>query len=284
MTDGSMNVWQRKLQNILGWGAALGLMGILAYPAAKWLVVQWLSNDYYSHGLLVPLVSAYFAWRAQRQRRDESAPANAALALLIGGAALYLIGEALAASYLSALALIALLGGLIGFLGSREMLRRLAFPLIYLVLAVPFPFVDGLAVGMGALTAGWASALARLLGVPAVNEGAQVTLPTCSLVVGAPCSGVRSLVSLLALATVWAYVVRGSRAARLALLIVAVPLAALTNLLRVTSLLWVADRWGVETALHYYHDFSGPVFFALGLAGLLAASWGLKCRDLRSDI
>jgi exosortase len=279
-----MDVRQGRLENAVGWGVALALMGLLTYPVGRWLVGQWLTNEYYSHGVLVLLVSAYLVWRVLRSGRAASVPADAALVFLGSGAGVYVVGEALIARYLSALGLILLAGGLVGFLGSRETLRRLAFPLAYLVFAVPFPFVDSLAVRMGTLTAGWATVLVRGLGVTAVNEGGQVRLPSCSLVVGAPCSGVRSLVALLALAAVWAYVVRGPRLARIALLALAVPLASLANLLRVTSLLWVADRWGLETAQRYYHDFSGPVFFTLALVGLLAVSWGLRCRDLRSDI
>lgn len=284
MKGSFVNLRPRGLQNIVGWGAALALMGFLAYPVGRWLVGQWLTNEYYSHGALVLLVSAYFTRRALRRNRTVSAPVNTALALLSGGAGLYLLGEALVARYLSALALILMAGGLIGFLSGRETLRRLAFPLAYLVFAVPLPFVDSLAVTLGALMARWATLLAWALGVPAVSEGGRVTLPTCSLTVGAPCSGVRSLVALLALAAVWAYLVRGPWPARIALPVAALPLAALTNLLRVTSLLWVADRRGAETALHYYHDFSGPVFFGLALIGLLGVSWGTGCRDLRSDI
>jgi exosortase len=279
-----MELRQHRWHDVLGWGIVLALTVLLTYPVGRWLVGQWLTNDYYSHGLLVPLVSAYLAWRAWRKNRTVPAPSSAALVLLGGGAALFLAGEALAARYLSAMALILIAGGLVGFLSGRETLQRWAFPLAYLVFAVPFPFVDSLAVTMGTLTASWATALVQGLGVAAVNEGGRVTLPTCSLVVGAPCSGVRSLVSLLALAAVWVYLVQGSRLARIALLAAAFPLASLANLLRITSLLWVANQWGVEVALRYYHDFSGPVFFALALAGLLCTSWGLGCRDLRSDI
>jgi exosortase len=279
-----MDLRQHRLHNVLGWGIVLALTVLLTYPVGRWLVGQWLTNDYYSHGLLVPLVSAYLAWRAWRKNRAVPVPSNAALILLGLGAGLFLTAEALAARYLSALALILIAAGLIGFLSGRETLRRMAFPLAYLVFAVPFPFVDSLAVTMGTLTAGGATLLVQALGVAAVNEGGRVTLPTCSLVVGAPCSGVRSLVSLLALAAVWAYLVQGPWLARLALLAAVLPLASLANLLRITSLLWVANEWGMTVALRYYHGFSGPIFFVLALAGLLGLSWGLGCRDLRSDI
>jgi exosortase len=281
--DARMNLPSSRHRAVIGWAAAAVLLGVLAYPVVRWLVTQWLTNEYYSHGFLVPLVSGYFGWRALRRSAHATAPSNGALALLGAGMGLYLLGAWLAARYLSALALIPMIGGVVGYLRGPEALKRSAFPLAYLLFAVPLPFVDGLAVWLGTLTADWATVLVRLLGVSAVNEGGRVTLPSCSLVVGAPCSGVRSLVALLALAAVWAYVVRGNRPARAALLAAAAPLAALTNLLRITSLLWIAERWGVDAALTYYHNFSGPVFFALALAGLLGLSWGLKCRDLRSD-
>jgi hypothetical protein len=47
--------------------ASTGLIGILLlalfYPTLKWLLGEWLGNDYYSHGPLVPLISAFLAWR-----------------------------------------------------------------------------------------------------------------------------------------------------------------------------------------------------------------------------
>jgi len=273
-----------RWQDTIGWVITLIPLGLLAYPTVRWLVSQWLTNEYYSHGPLVPLVSAYLGWRALRQRSTAPTTASTTPILLVVSAGLYLLAEVMAADYVAALALIGLIGGVIGFLQSRTTLQRLAWPLAYLIFGVPFPFIDQLAVQMGSLTAAWATRAVQLLGVAAVNEGGQVTLPSCSLVVGAPCSGVRSLVALLALAAVWAFTVRGPRLIRIGLLLAAIPLAALSNLLRITSLLWVAERWGVETALSYYHDVSGPLFFALALAGLLALSWGLKCRDLRSDI
>ncbi|MFZ5916942.1 MAG: exosortase/archaeosortase family protein [Chloroflexota bacterium] len=273
-----------RWQDTIGWVITLIPLGLLAYPTVRWLVSQWLTNEYYSHGPLVPLVSAYLGWRVLRQRSTAPITGNPTPILLVVSAGLYLLAEVMAADYVAALALIGLIGGVIGFLQGRTTLQRLALPLAYLVFGVPFPFIDQLAVQMGSLTAAWATRAVQLLGVAAVNEGGQVTLPSCSLVVGAPCSGVRSLVALLALAAVWAFTVRGPRLTRIGLLLAAIPLAALSNLLRITSLLWVAERWGVETALSYYHDVSGPLFFALALAGLLALSWGLKCRDLCSDI
>ncbi len=228
-------------------------------------------------------MAGYLAWR-RRPAGNLSSPSNWGLLGLGGGLAGYLAATAWRAPFLSALAFIVVLGGLVWFLLGDEALRRWLFPLAYLILAVPLPFVDAFATYLQGLTAQSATALVRLLGVPAVSEGGRITMTGCSLVVGAPCSGMRSLVALLALAAVLAYLLRGSWLRRGILLALAVPLAAAANVLRVLSLLLVAERWGEDIALRYWHTLSGPVFFMAALGLLIAASWGLGCREIRSDI
>jgi len=200
---------------------------------------------------------------------------------IVGG---YLVASALRAPFLSALAFIVVLGGLVDFLLGDEALRRWLFPLAYLGFAVPLPFIDAVVIQMQSLTAQAATALVRAMGVPAVSEGGRITLTSCSLVVGAPCSGMRSLVALLAVAAVLAYLLRGSWLRRGALFVLAAPLAVAANVIRVISLLLVANGWGEEAALRYWHTFASPLFFLAALGLLIAASWGLGCREIRADI
>ncbi|MDH7473716.1 MAG: exosortase/archaeosortase family protein [Anaerolineae bacterium] len=263
--------------------AISALLLLLFWSTFYWLWWNWRTNEYYSHGPLIPLVAGYLAWR-RRPQGNSSSPSNWGLLGLGGGLAGYLAGMALRAPFLSALAFIVVLGGLVWFLLGDEALRRWLFPLAYLILAVPLPFVDAFATYLQGLTAQAATALARLLGVSAISEGGRITLTSCSLVVGAPCSGMRSLVALLALAAVLAYLLRGFWLRRGILLGLAVPLAVVANVVRVLSLLLVADRWGEDMALRYWHTFSGLMFFMAALGLLIGAGWGLGCREIRSDI
>ena len=58
------------------------LAALLLFPTLRWLANEWWSNDYYSHGVLVPLISGYFAWRLLP--RGERRPSNLGLFLLDG--------------------------------------------------------------------------------------------------------------------------------------------------------------------------------------------------------
>lgn len=277
-----------KMFRKLNWQAlaalAMGVLLLLAFwPTFHWLWWSWRTNEYYSHGPLIPLVAGYLAWR-RRPQENQSSPSNWGLLGLGGGLAGYLAATVLRAPFLSALAFVVVLGGLVWFLLGEEVLRRWLFSLAYLILAVPLPFVDAFATYLQGLTAQAATASVRLLGVSAISEGGRITMTSCSLVVGAPCSGMRSLVALLALAAVLAYLLRGPWPRRGVLLGMSIPLAVAANMLRVLSLLLVADRWGEDIALRYWHTLSGSVFFIAALGLLIVASWVLGCREIRSDI
>ena len=263
--------------------AIAALLLLLFWPTLRWLWWNWRTNEYYSHGPLVPLVAGYLAWR-RRPTGSSSSPSNWGLLGLGVGLSGYLAATALRATFLLALAFIVVLGGLVWFLLGDETLRRWLFPLVYLVFAVPLPFVDAVTIHLEGFTAQAATALVRLVGVPAASEGGRITLASCSLVVGAPCSGIRSLVALLAVAAVLAYILRGSWLKRGALFVLAAPLAVAANVIRVLSLLLVANGWGENAALRYWHTFAGPLFFVAALGLLIATSWGLGCREIRSDI
>jgi len=259
-----------------------GLLLVLAYPMLPWLVNEWLTNDYYSHGWLVPPVAAFFAWR--QWPRGERHPANVGLIPLGAGLAGYLIALLNKTYFLAALALIALLAGLVWFFLGAQALRRLAFPLGFLIFMVPLPFVERASLPLQLLTGSCSTALARGLGVEAMVRGAQVTLPHVDLVVGAQCSGLRSIVALFTLVAILVYVLQGPWWGRLLLALSAIPVAILGNIFRVASLLLVADTWGAGAGMRYYHDYSGLVFFLFAFALLLLLSRAFRCREIRADI
>ncbi len=262
--------------------AIAGLLLALYWPTLRWLASEWSSNDYYSHGPLVPLVAAFFAWR---QRAGLVAkPSNRGLWGLGMGLALYLIAAWLRAPFVSAFSLIVVLAGLVLFLLGVPALRRLSFPLAFLCFMIPLPFVEAASAPLQSFTAHYATRLVQILGVPATNQGGQVTLAGSSLVVGAPCSGLRSIVAMLTLAAVLVFVVDGRWPGRVGLAVAAVPVAAVANVLRVGSLLLVAHAFGEEAGLRYYHDLSSPAFFLAAFGLLIGVGWVLGCRGIRSDI
>lgn len=268
-------------RNLLGALLLALILAVLFWPTLQWLVNAWFDNEYYSHGVLLPFVSAYLLWNQRHILSRPHAPAGIGLAMTGLGLAIHLGSLLWSAYYLSALALVLVLAGLAIACYGLPALRKLGFPLAFLTLAVPLPFVPVIATYLQVLTAENSTNLSHLFGVPAVNLGGEVRLPGGSLVVGAPCSGMNSLITLITLSTLFIYVMQTSWRAIAALVALVIPLAIAGNTLRVTSLLVVANQWGVEAGLHFYHDISGWVFYALVLSLLGVAAWGLGCRDLR---
>jgi len=265
---------------------AAALVGVLllalSYPTLRWLVNEWLTNDYYSHGWLVLPVSAFLAWR--QWPKGEREPANVGLIPLGLGLVGYLVALLNKAYFLAALALIVLLAGLAWFFLGTRGLRRLTFPIGFLIFMVPLPFVERASLPLQLLTGSCSTAVARVVGVDATVRGAQVTLPNVDLVVGAQCSGLRSIVALFTLVAIFIYVLDGPWWGRLLLVLSAIPVAILGNIFRVASLLWVADTWGAGAGMTYYHDYSGFVFFLFAFALLLLLSRAFQCREIRADI
>jgi exosortase len=271
--------------------ASAGLIGILLlalfYPALRWLAGEWLGNDYYSHGPLVPLISAFIAWRLWAKRPAEqprAASANIGFVVLAAALAAYLGALGQRAYFAAALSLIAILAGLVWYLLGAATLKRMAFPLLFLLFMVPLPFVEPLSVPLAQVTGAISAACVAAFGVPIVVNGAQVSLPNAQLVVGAQCSGLRSIVTLLTLVGLGVFVLQGPRWGKGLLMLSAIPIAALGNVLRVSSLLGVANAWGANAGFKYYHDYSGIVFFFSALALLLGLSRWVGCREIRPDI
>jgi exosortase len=271
--------------------ASTGLIGILLlalfYPILKWLLGEWLGNDYYSHGPLVPLISAFLVWRLwvkwpPEQRQIK--PATVGLLPLSVGLAVYLYALLQRAYFAASLAMILVIAGLVWYLLGTAALHRFAFPIGFLFFMVPLPFVEPLSVPLAQLTGAISAAIVRLLGVPIIVNGAQITLPNAELVVGAQCSGLRSIVTLMTLVALVIFLVEGAWWKKLLLALSSIVIAGLGNVIRVASLLAVANIWGADAAFKYYHDYSGIVFFLSALALLLAFSWVLGCREIREDI
>lgn len=268
--------------------AIIGLLLLaLFYPTLRWLLGEWLGNDYYSHGPLVPVVSAFFAWRLWRSWPVEArrpAPANVGLIVALLGLSVYLVALLQRAYFVAALTMIVILAGLLGALLGTAALRRMTFPVLFLIFMVPLPFIEPLSVPMAQVTGAISAGVVRLLGVPITVNGAQISLPNAELVVGAQCSGLRSIVTLLTLVGLVVFVLEGPWWAKALLGLSSVVIAAFGNVLRVTSLLGVANIWGADAGFKYYHDYSGIVFFLSALALLILFSRLLGCREIREDI
>jgi len=263
-------------------GLIILLGALLLAPLGRWLAGEWWGNDYYSHGLLVPLISGFFAWRIIPRLAHR--PDNRGLLLLGLGVVIYLAAFYQRAFHIAALGMIVLLAGLVWTYWGWTGLKKMAFPLAFLIFMIPFPFVEASSLPLSLLTGQIATRIMQTAGLDVTVQGAAVTLPNANLVVGAQCSGVRSIITLFALAAIFAYIVQGSWPRKLLLFLAVIPIAVLGNIFRVSSLIWVADHWGADAAFTYYHDYSGFIFFGIAFVLLILFARLLGCNQIRSDL
>lgn len=270
----------------MAYAAIAGLLLLLFYPALLWLVRSWLSNPYYTHGFLVPPIAALLAWRQWRHLRAKPRQGETVPGILITVVSLITTVWAMRwQNYLIvSLALVALLIGILLYLEGWSRLKHWLFPLLFLAFMIPLPFIDLASPWFESFTAKSATTLAHLAGIEAIQQGGEITLPNTTIVVGAPCSGLRSLVTMVTIAVGWIYLIQGRPAGKALMLAAVVPLVALSNILRITILLIVAVLWGKDIALTYYHDWSSPILFLMALGLLLVLGKILGCSQIRDDI
>ena len=260
------------------------LLGLAFWNTLAWLAEAWWSDAYYSHGPLVLLISAFLIWLSRGAvRRTPEGTQPLGIVILALGLLLHAGAVLWRAYYLSAFGLLAVLAGLgLLFLG-RQAMGKLLFPLVFLSFVIPLPLAERFGPPLEVFTATQATNLVRLAGIPAINEGSRVMLAGSTFAVGAPCSGLSSLVALIALAALLAHAVQGPVWARWLVFLSAVPVALLANVVRVASLFVVANAWGPDVALGYYHDLSSPVLFLVALVLLILLSRGLGCGDFNLE-
>jgi len=251
-----------------------GLVAVLYAPVLKLLVLQWWQDPNYCHGFLVPLFAAYVLWRDRaRWRRLPSTPSNAGLALMLLALALLMAGTLGAELFVSRLSLLVLIAGIAVFFAGWNKLRAVSFPLGYLLFMIPLPAIIFFQIAFPLQL--WASHLAEtfldLLQVPAMRQGNLLILPRATLEVAEACSGIRSLITLLALAVAYGYLAEKSRWKRLVLAVLAFPIAVVSNGVRLAATGVLTFLWGPKMAEGSFHLFTGCLLFLSAVACMLGA-------------
>lgn len=255
----------------------------LLWPAFAHAIEVWSTTEEFSYGfLIVPCSLAVIWWRRQALRASIGRGSSLGLAVVAIALLLYLGGERLGIHAVAGLAVSPLLFGGVVYLWGWRTGRVLVFPIGFLAfgLGVFRGLLDSVGFALQGVTAMGATALAQLAGVVVVRDGLVLTSDRFAFIVADTCSGMSSLVSLLALGALWTYAARGSLPGRLVVLASVVPLTIIANSTRVALVLVVANFFGQDAALGYFHGASSLVLFGLALCGLLGVSRLVGCRPL----
>ena len=269
-----------------GWTTAFVSVLLLA---AYWFVIaglvrQWTVDPNYTHGLFVLPMAAVLAWR----RRTRLAvipvrPSWAGVTLLVLSALVYVVGVAAAELFLMRVSMVGVVAGLVWASQGSARTRVLAWPLAFLLLMIPLPYLVyyRLTFPLQLQSSAITGAILDWAGMPVLREGNVLRLEGYSLEVVTACSGLRSIMTLGAVAVFLVEFMDLGRWGRLLFLLLVIPVAVASNSgrLLVTAILSAVS--GPEAAEGFLHGLSGVGVFILGLATLLAFGKGIEWLSAR---
>ena len=248
------------------------------------LVGQWWHDPNFSHGFFVPLFSALVIWQErERLARLPLNPSWFGLPIAAVAMCVLIVGQLGAELFLSRSSLLVLLAGLIVLFCGWIYFRALMFPWAFLILMIPIPTVifNQITFPLQLLASRVSSLILPMLGVPVLREGNVINLPAMALEVAEACSGIRSLMSLVALAIMYGYLMEKRLWVRWILAFASVPIAVAANSVRIIGTGLLVQYWDPEKAEGYFHASWGWIIFVISLV-MLYALHGLITGSLQT--
>lgn len=243
--------------------------------ALRWMVARWSgSGGDLSHGWLIPIVSAVAIWRRRKDLASAEKTASVAgLAVILFSLMLYLLGIRAQLTRLSLVSLIGLLWGIPLYLYGRRVAVLLLFPCAYLVFCIPLSFLSDITVPLRIFSSTVSTALLNGLGIHTERLGTIIASSAGGgfrFDVADPCSGLRSLLALSAIAAAYAYFTQKDLLRKGLLFAACVPLAIIGNVSRILVIAFVAAFFGQELAQGVYEQFSGFLVFSVAVLLMIA--------------
>jgi exosortase len=283
MTAGAVGAFDRRW--FLSHGALLLLFLAISVPTFYRLGVQVWSQDIGAHGPIVLATGLWLLWRKLPDMTAEAKPGFLLLTILGIAVSLpiYVFGRAYDIISMEA-------AGLYGFaisllhdrFGVRALLKNW-FPLLYLGLLLPLPgwVIDEFTAPLKLLVSVLSFAIVEPLGIPIVREGVTMTVGPYQLLVEDACSGLNSLIGLIAITLFYIYLLRNAGwRYSLFLLCLIIPVAIIANVFRIVTLILLTYYFGDAVGQGFLHVTAGLFLFAIALV-LMFAIDNVASRFLR---
>ena len=268
---------ERSALVITCFAVPLGTLFVLSYwQTLSWMYDRYTSPDsYYSHAFLVPFISGWLIYRERNQIRLPRKGFHAyGIPVLLFAVILHFMGSMLYIFALSGASLFVFLLGTVLLIFGATCFRQIIFSLAFLAFMFPVPLavINEVAFPLKMLVAKVGTTLVAAAGIPVFLQGFYISIPNGVLLVGDPCSGLRSLIAFLAIGSLFAYLSNMRPWKKVVLFTSVIPIAVVSNILRLFILVLISHFYGVAAGApdSFWHGASGVFVFVLGLILLFA--------------
>jgi exosortase D (VPLPA-CTERM-specific) len=244
------------------------------------LVRRWRAQEEYSHGFLIPLVTAGMLWtRREALHAALGRPSWAGPVLILFAMLLHVTGELSAIYILSQIGFVVTLLGIVLGIGGYSLFKVTFIPIAFLFFAIPLPyFIDAsLSLQLQLISSQLGVFFIKLFDIPVYLEGNIIDLGYYKIQVVEACSGLRYLFPLLSLGFLATYMFRAPVWQRAIVFLSTIPITIIMNGLRIGLVGVTVDHWGSAAADEVLHWFEGWAIF-LACAALLTAEMFLLAR------
>jgi len=274
-----ITIWNYNITTLAMLGAGFLLVVPTFWGGISELVSRWDSQEEYSHGYMIPLVTAYLIW----QRKDllktlEFKPSWLPVGLVFLALVVSVIGEISALYILINFSLILIILAMAWSLMGWKAFKFVMIPLALLTFAIPLPyFLEAtLTADLQLISSKLGVGFIRLFSIPVYLEGNVIDLGGYQLQVVEACSGLRYLYPLMGVGFIVAYLYQVEFWKRVLVFASTIPITILMNSLRIGVIGILVEHWGQGMAEGFLHYFEGWIIFIACLSLLLGEMWLLN--------
>jgi len=242
----------------------------------------WSNQEEYSHGFMIPLVSAYFIWQKKDLILTEQSQSSLlSFCFVFLALVTYFVGIIGDLFFLLRFSLIFLLIGLGLLLVGYKSTKTMLIPILLLIFSFPVPPViqSSLTIKLQLLSSQLGVFIIRACNIPVYLEGNVIDLGSYQLQVIEACSGLRYLFPLMSLAFICAYLYQVSFWKRTVVFLTSIPITLFMNSFRIGVIGILVEYWGTAAAEGFIHDFEGWIVFMACFAILFLEMWLLSWQE-----
>ena len=252
----------------LAWLAVVAVILFLFRAEAISMVEKWENDETFGHAWLILPIVLWLVW----MRRGLLAQINPrpfwwGLVPMAGAALLWVIGDVARVAFVEQFALIFMIQASVLTVLGLTVARTLMFPLFYLLFLVPFG--DQVMPALQDFTAHFSVALLEWLQIPVYHDGIFISIPTGDFEVAQACSGVRFVIAMLAVGSLYANVAFASPWRRAAIIVISLIVPVIANGFRAFGIIYIAYKTSNEYAVGVDHIVYGWLFFSVVMIAVL---------------